>query len=251
MARLYKHSNIIFEIMLYLLVTGSYFNWDNIMLFFFVLSMITSILVSGFPSAYYQVGYCISKRRTDIDGLCKVTQLFIILWFMPLLGIERIGVGIVLLAGITIGGIFNRIIIYKQIIMENIKFYDLVHKMKNQKAEDKKKEDLLDIAWKTVLPFFLLGLLDNNRTISLIVFCIILLSEYMILKKLYLKLIAYSSNENIKRDFYYSLIKAMIYMVFLIVISISDPMSLLSFVLVGFYTAEFVNLIHREKSCVF
>lgn len=152
-----------------------------------------------------------------------------------------------MLVVIMIINIFNRIVIYKQIIKENITFNILVRKVKYPTVKEEEKQKLLSDAWKIIIPFILLAIVDDsNLTLKLVAWGIICMLEAMILKKLYRGLIAYSSSSNIKKEFHQSLLKFTVLIVLLIIISILKPRNLFSYILMGLCTSEFVDLVHKQ-----
>lgn len=81
---------------------------------------------------------------------------------MPALGKEKIIITLFILVVTTILSWVNQIKVYKQ-IKELITFEKIVDKVVNQTVREKEHDALLGMAWKTLLPLFLWGLMAENN----------------------------------------------------------------------------------------
>lgn len=247
-SRLYLYANIIYEMSLYLLILGSYLNWEGVTLFLLTILMIISVLITGAPSTYHFLNYEISESKTNLDGYFKFGQIFILLGLFPELSEKYIPFAIFLLIIISLVGIKNRSAIYKQIKHENIESRDFFRRINEDTSKNKELEELLGIAWRTILPLFLLGFLEiRNIGIAIFVVILVLFLEVLILRKFYFKLVLFTSNKDFKKDFIHLLARSFLILVFLLTMSLLDSESFFNYILMGFYTTQFLDFVHRER----
>lgn len=246
MAKLNTIANIIYEISLYTLVIGSYQNYHNLFLFLVFIMVMGTLFITGFPSAYQRMGYQVSTKRVDVDALLKVLQLFIVLGITPLIGMDKIQVSLLLLMTISILNIHNQWVLTSQIEKENITIRNISDLEK--RPETKEQNDVIKRAWQLVIPFFLLGLL-NQTTMweNLMVIGLICIIEAILLRRLYVVLISYSPNPNMRKEFFYSTLKFIFFMVLLGMVTVIQPSSLFTFIITGMVLAEFVNLVRKQE----
>lgn len=246
MAKLYKMAGICFEIALYLWIYASYIDYEGPLLIIFALTFLISLFLLALPSGYYIRGFQITFKRVELLGYLKVLQLFIFFILMPAIGKEKIIITVLILIIISIINWINQIKIHQQ-IKDHGSLEKVVKNMHHQSEKEIKSDRQVGMAWKTILPFFLWGLLEeNNIIINLLICLVILLIEARLIYKLYINLINKVESTSFKKDFFLTLSRVTIAFTILIVMAIVNPTNLFNFVIIGFISSQFVNLTYRH-----
>ena len=153
---------------------------------------------------------------------------------MPTIGKEKIIITVLILIIISIINWINQIKIHQQ-IKDHGSLEKVVKNMHNQSEKEIKSDRQVGMAWKTILPFFLWGLLEeNNIIINLLICLVILLIEARLIYKLYINLIKKVESTSFKKDFFLTLSRVTIAFTILIVMAIVNPTNLFNFVIIGF-----------------
>ena len=243
MSNLFFYSNLVYELSMYLFVIMGYLERERFLLPLFIV-MISSLLISGAPSTLYKLKFKVDRKITNIDGILKLSQLFIIFVLVPTFGIEKAIISFVFLIGISIIGIPIKKRIFEQLSNENVKLYEINERIDVYDKVNKEFDNLTSLAWRTLFPFFFLGILNNSIKLLILVLITIIVLETMIILKLYKEMV--KLNYLVAKDFLIVVIKSIILFVVLIFTLFLDKSGFLKFFIVGAFTNLYVNFIRNQ-----
>lgn len=246
MAKLYMWASFCFDLSLYLWVYASYIDYEGPLLAIFALVFMISLLLLALPSSYSIRGFKINPKKVEGLGYLKVVQLITFFLLMPILGRERLMITVSILVVCSILSWENQIKIYKQ-IKKQVSYGKIVNKMLSQTEKDMKNDALVGVAWRTMLPLLLWGLLEEDHTMINLLICLVIISLIISsIFKLYKNLNEHLDYPTIKGDFQRTLIRVMIATVILVVMGIVNPTNVVNYLIIGFIPSQFVNLVYRH-----
>lgn len=247
LAKLYMWAGVCFEISLYLWIYTGYIDYEGPLMPIIVLFFLISIILLALPSGYLirECRFGIDFKRIDLLGYLKLLQLFVFFILMPALGKENIIFSVLIFGIISMLNGVNQLKIYKQ-IKEQITTRKLFDKMLYQTDKEVKNSALVGMAWKTLIPLLLWGLMGDHVLINLMIFMVIIPINAGLIFKFYKNAIKQIDDPSFKNDFIRRLYGVSIAFVILLIMSIIDPTNIFNYFVIGFIPTQFVNLIFKH-----
>lgn len=240
MILLYIISNIIYELSLYFLIYQSYIEGNNNTLMYLSITFVFSTFISGIPSTLHILKYPISRNKTQIDGYLKMAQYFVLFFIAPLFGAKYITIILCLMMLLSLVNLFVRYSVYIQ--LSDVDMKELSDRIDVDQVVNEKQNKWTTEAWKTIIPFFLLGLIDGrNSYFTFLILILIMIFEVRIIKKLYLIVISRQSDTLLKK-FKLHVVLSMIVFMLLIIALIYDKTKMLQYFMVGAFTMTYVSI---------
>lgn len=240
MREIYLYSNIIYEISLYLLIYQSYIDGEEKFVVFLLISLVISTFLSAVPSTLHVLKYPVEKRNTQIDGFIKVLQYFILFYISPLTGLKYIGIILSLMLFLSILNLLYRYQTLKE--LQSVALGDFSDRIDKDLVTNDAKHQWTQVAWKTLIPFFLLALIDGrNIYFSVLIYLLILIFEFRIIKVLYEMAKQSQSAFLLKR--FKSTVFASVLIFILLVASVQfDKTKMLRYFIMGMFSMVYVSL---------
>lgn len=187
-------SNLIYTIFVYMYIYIYYISNKSFYLFIILLIIFCAFYISLTPVVLRNLGYKLSIRLMALDFYFKVFQLIILFFLTPLIKINYI---------VLLSMIFTALLLYihlnliKDIIQYDVSFYTLNKKLKESSQKNAEKEKLIHDAWVLIFPFAFSGFIDinSNLFVKIVICIIIVLFEFVLLNKIYKKLLVLADFE--------------------------------------------------------